>query len=64
MKSISTSDAFCKLISARETKHRINGDESLRGSTLVHGRIFGIFEQKLKARKHIHNLKNTHSAFY
>ena len=42
-------------ISAHEPNHR---DDTLRGSTQhVHGRIFGIFEHKLKTRKHIHNLK-------
>ena len=30
---------------------------------LLQGSIFGIFQQKINRRKHIHNLKNTHNAF-
>ena len=64
MKNVSLYDAFCKYITVHESNHRLNGDDiSPHGSTHhVHGPIFGIFEQKLKTRKHIYNLKILSSA--
>ena len=47
MKNVSTHDAFYKQISAHDHNHRLDGDNTPRGSTHhVHDRIFGIFEQK------------------
>ena len=37
---------------------------NLLGSIHIQSKIFAIFEQKSRNIKHIHNLTNTHSAFY
>ena len=57
MKSVSY-DVICRLISAHEPKHRLNGDESTCASSHhVQSRIFGIFVHKLKTQKHISDTK-------
>ena len=60
MKNVSTHDAFASkflyidllvvlMVSTHRTKHH------------VHGRIIGIFQQKVKTGKHIPNIRNTQS---
>ena len=57
MKNVPPYDASYKQVSVHELNHRRNGDKSPRRSiNHVHGRIFGLFEQIWKTRKHIHNL--------
>ena len=51
-------DVICRLISAHEHNHRLNGDESTcASSNHVQSRIFGIFEHKIKTQKHISDTK-------
>ena len=45
-KNVSMHDALCKLLSAHEPNHRLNGDKSLC-FLKVQSRIFDILQQKI-----------------
>ena len=50
--------AILNQISAHEPNHRHNCDDSPFGSTHhIHGHVVSIFEQKIKTRKHYHDVK-------